>query len=198
MLVSGQEKIKKKHVESEESSVTNVKEKKVLIAYYSRKGANYVNGSIVDIPIGNTEIAAKMIQEIVGGDIFEIDTVNPYPKEYTATTEMAQRELRSGLRPEIKGTVPTMESYEVVFLGYPNWWGTMPMAVYTFLEAYDFSGKTIFPFCTHEGSGMGSSERDLARVCPNTAVEKGLSIQGSRVKDSKNNIISWLNAKKGL
>lgn len=170
----------------------NLKEKKCLVAYFSRKGYNYVNGSIVNLLVGNTETAAKMIQEITGCDTFNIDTVNSYPVDYTETTEVAQQELRQNARPELTGHVENMDSYDVIFLGYPNWWGTMPMAVYTFLEEYDFSGKTIMPFCTHEGSGMGHSESDIKKLCTNSNVQKGLSIKGSSVKTAKNDISRWI------
>lgn len=166
--------------------------KNVLIAYYSRKGANYVSGTITDLPVGNTEVVAKMIQEMTDGDLFEIDTVKPYPKDYTATTEVAQKEFRANARPEITAQVADMDSYDVVFLGYPNWWGTMPMAVFTFLDAYDFSGKTIVPFCTHEGSGIGHSESDIDKNCPKAERVKGLSIRGSRVRSAKKELENWL------
>ena len=170
----------------------NLKDKKCLIAYYSRRGNNYVNGQIRNLTVGNTETAAKMIGEITGGDLFHIDTVKTYPEDYTETTEVAQKELRENARPELTAHLEKMDSYDVIFLGYPNWWGTMPMPVFTFLEEYDFSGKTILPFCTHEGSGLGRSERDITARCPKATVLKGLAIQGTRVKDAEKEITSWL------
>ncbi|MEN6463506.1 MAG: flavodoxin [Syntrophomonas sp.] len=167
-------------------------EAKCLIAYFSRKGNNYVGGQIVDLPVGNTEVAANMIQEITGGDLFHIKAVNAYPEDYTETTEVAKHELRADVRPELTGHVENIESYDVIFLGYPNWWGTMPMPVFTFLEEYDFSGKKMVPFCTHEGSGLGHSEKDIAKLCPQATLLKGLAIHGARVKDAKKNIANWL------
>lgn len=167
-------------------------EKKCLVAYFSRKGNNYVSGRIVNLQVGNTEVAAMLIHELTGCDMFYIDTVKTYPVDYTETTEVAQQELRNNSRPKLKDYVENMDSYDIIFLGYPNWWGTMPMAVYTFLEQYDFSGKTIMPFCTHEGSGMGHSESDIKKLCPNANVQKGLSIQGSSVKNAKNDIEGWI------
>jgi flavodoxin len=164
---------------------------KTLIAYFSRKGANYVNESIVNLPVGNTEVAAKMAQEVVGGDLFEIKTVKKYPTDYTETTNVAQVEKNQNARPELTAHVENMDEYDTIILGYPNWWGTMPMAVFTFLEEYDFTGKTILPFCTHEGSGLGG-ERDIKRVCPTVNVEKGLAIQGGSVKSAAGKIKSWL------
>jgi len=163
-----------------------------LIAYYSRKGNNYVGGSIVNLPVGNTEVAAKMIQKLTGGDLFKIDTVKKYPSDYNETTEVAKKELRQNARPELSARVDNMEDYDLVYLGYPSWWGTMPMAVFTFLEAYDFSGKTIVPFCTNEGSGMGQSESDIRKLCPDARVLKGLPIRGGRVQEAENDIADWL------
>ncbi len=166
---------------------------KCLIAYFSRKGNNYVSGQIVNLPVGNTEVAAKMIQEITGGDLFHIEAVKAYPEDYTETTEAAKQELRADARQELTTHVENMDSYDVIFLGYPNWWGTMPMPVFTFLEEYDFSGKTIVPFCTHEGSGLGHSEKDIAKLSPQAKMLKGLAIHGTRVKDAKKDIANWLN-----
>lgn len=169
-----------------------MKEMKNLIAYFSRKGANYVGGSIVNLPVGNTEVAAGIIQELTGGDRFKIDTVKDYPSGYEKTTEVAQQELRQDARPELSGRVDHMADYGVIFLGYPNWWGTMPMAVHAFLETYDFSGKTILPFCTHEGSGMGRSESDIRKLCPGAKVLKGIAIRGGSVQEAGNEIAAWL------
>lgn len=169
-------------------------EAKCLIAYYSRKGNNYVNGSIVNLPVGNTEVAATTIRELTGGDGFKIATVEDYPPDYEKTTEIARQELRQNARPALSGRVENMAGYGVVLLGYPNWWGTMPMAVHAFLETYDFSGKTILPFCTHEGSGMGRSEGDIRRLCPGAKVQKGLSIRGGSVQKAGSEIAAWLRA----
>ena len=167
--------------------------KKCLIAYYSRKGNNYVGGKIVNLTIGNTEVVAKKIKGFIGGDLFEINTIKPYPVDYTETTEVAKAELRKNARPELTDAVKNMDDYDVIYLGYPNWWGTFPMAVFTFLESYDFSGKTIIPFCTHEGSGIGSSERDIKKLCPNTKVLPGIVIRGGSVSEADDLIENWLN-----
>lgn len=167
-------------------------EKKCLIAYYSRKGQNYVNGNIVDLKTGNTEVVAGMIQKITGGEMFHIESVKAYPKDYTETTNVARDELRNNARPEINGNVESMDSYDVIFLGYPNWWGTMPMPVFTFLEKYDFSGKTIVPFCTHEGSGLGRSEQDIKKLCPNADVLKGIAIRGGSAGSAVKIVSEWV------
>jgi flavodoxin len=170
----------------------NSVEEKCLIAYYSRRGNNYVNGSIVDLQIGNTEVIAMMIYEITGGDLFRIDTVRPYPEGYDETTEVAKQELRSNARPELSSQVPDIEAYDVVFLGYPNWWGTTPMAVCTFLESYEFSGKTIIPFCTHEGSGLGKSVSDIEKLCPGAEVVQPIAFRGESVNDARDEVESWI------
>ena len=166
--------------------------KKSLIAYYSRKGNNYLNGSIVYLEVGNTEVVAKIIQEQTGGDLFEIDTIKTYPEDYTETTNVAMEEKRKNARPELIRVVDQMDLYDVIYLGYPNWWGTFPMAVFTFLESHNFSGKTIIPFCTHEGSGLGNSERDIRKLCPNANVLHGIAIRGGSVKSAGNSIKTWL------
>lgn len=171
----------------------NLNEKKCLIAYYSRAGNNYFSGKIVNLPVGNTKVVADMIREITGGDVFSIDTVQSYPKDYSATTNVAKRELNENARPQLTSHVEDIESYDVIFLGYPNWWGTMPMPVFTFLDEYDFSGKTIVPFCTHEGSGLGRSENDISKLCPEATLLKGLAIHGSRVNAAKKDVADWLN-----
>lgn len=136
----------------------------ILIAYYSRRGENYCSGTVKSLPKGNTERAAEFIHSAVGGDLFEAETVTPYPESYRACTEQAKAELHDNARPELKA-YPDLAGYDTIFLGYPNWWGTMPMCMFTLLERYDLTGKTIVPFCTNEGSGMGSSERDLKWLC---------------------------------
>ncbi|HUN53824.1 MAG TPA: flavodoxin [Smithella sp.] len=165
---------------------------KSLIAYFSRNGNNYVGGSIVNLPIGNTEVIAKKLQQLTGSDLFQIKTVKSYPDDYTEATEVAQEEKKKNARPELTEKVKDMASYNVIFLGHPNWWGTMPMAVLTFLEAYDFSGKIIVPFCTHEGSGMGNSEQTIKKTCPNAKVLPGLAIIGGSADRADKDIKNWL------
>lgn len=145
---------------------------KELIAYFSRANQNYVNGVIKNLDIGNTQIAAEILQKQTGADIFKIDPVVSYSHDYSECIEEAKADQRRDARPELKAYPDSLDEYDTIYLGYPNYWGTMPMAVFTFLEKYDFSGKTIKPFCTHEGSGMGSSERDLKRICPTAKIEK--------------------------
>ena len=167
-------------------------DEKCLIAYFSRKGQNYVSGRIVDLKVGNTEVVAKMIQKIMGGDMFHIESVTAYPKDDTETTEVAKNELRANARPELTSHVENMDTYDVIFLGYPNWWGTFSAPVRTFLSEYDFSGKTIVPFCTHEGSGLGSSEQDIKKLCPKATVLNGIAIHGADAGSANTKISEWL------
>ena len=166
--------------------------KKCLIAYFSRKGQNYVSGRLVDLKVGNTEVVAKMIQKRTGGVLFHIESVTVYPNGYTEATEVAKNELHAKARPKLARQVENMGAYDVLFLGYPNWWGTMPMPVFTFLQSYDLSGKTIIPFCTHEGSGMGHSEQDIAKACPKATILEGLAIQGSTVSSAESEVSRWI------
>lgn len=172
-----------------------MKEHKILIAFYSRSGNNYVGGTIVNLKTGNTEVAAGMIEGLAGDDLFKIDPVRAYPDDYTEVTEVAKKELKENARPALKKNLGDIGDYDTVILGYPNWWGTMPMAVRTFLESKDFSGKTILPFCTHEGSGMGHSESDIKRLCPGAEVLPGLSIIGGNVRRAEGDIARWLRNK---
>jgi len=166
--------------------------KKCLIAYFSRKGQNYLSGKIVDLKVGNTEVVADMIQKRTGGDMFHIEAVTAYPNDYTETTEVAKNELRAKARPKLTGQVENMGAYDVIFLGYPNWWGAPPMPVFTFLESYDLSGKTVIPFCTHEGSGMGHSVQDIIKACPKATVQKGVAILGSSASSADSTVSGWI------
>ena len=169
----------------------NLRNKKVLVAFFSHKGQNYVSGKIIDLKKGNTAIMADIIAETAKADIFEIISVKEYPNEYNACTEEAKKELRSDSRPKLAGNID-LSSYDVIFLGYPNWWGTMPMPVWTFVEGHDFTGKTIIPFCTHEGSGMGKSESDLKNLASGADVKKGLAIHGSLITKARSDIENWI------
>ena len=154
--------------------------KKILIAYYSRRGENYVNGSIRNLKLGNTEVVAEKIKALLpGADMFRIDTTYEYSKSYMTCIEEAKQELRDQARPEVRNPLKDIEEYDTIILGYPNWWGTMPMVCYTFLESYDFTGKKIIPFCTNEGSGMGSSVRFIKKLCPTATVLDGTPIHGA-------------------
>ena len=164
----------------------------IMIAYYSRKGENYCNGQIRNLTKGNTEVVAEMIQKLTGGDSFEIETLQSYPENYQKCTEVAMQELESKARPLLKSYPGGMQEYNTIFLGYPNWWGTMPMAVFSFLENYDLKGKTIIPFCTNEGSGMGHSESDLKKLAKGAKILSGLAIHGTEAAQAKPKVQAWL------
>jgi flavodoxin len=141
---------------------------------------------------GNTRVIAYQIHKSVGGDIFEIVPVDMYPSDYDEVVEQARKELNKEYRPRLKTKVENIDSYNVVFVGYPCWWGTIPMPVATFLSEYDFSGKTIVPFCTHEGSSLGRSVMDIKKLCPQSTILDGLAVRGSDVKNAQNEVSEWL------
>jgi flavodoxin len=157
---------------------TKGRPQKILVAYFSWGG--------------NTREMAKQIGQQTAGDLFEITTVKPYPKDYDECIALAKKEQQYNARPAIAAEVKNMAAYDVIFVGYPNWWGTMPQALFTFLEAYDFSGKTIIPFCTHGGGRWGRSLNDLKKLCPDATTLKGLEISGSMVRRSKDDVVKWL------
>ena len=155
---------------------------KTLIVVYSRAGANYVSGNIVNLKKGNCLVAAEKIATKTGADIFQVEPQKEYSADYTKCTEEAQAELHTNARPAYKGEID-ISGYDTIVVGYPIWWGTFPMPLWTFLENHDFSGKKIVPFSTHEGSGLGSSVSDLKKICPGATVTAGVAIKGSRAND---------------
>lgn len=165
---------------------------KTLVAFYSRADENYVNGLIKTLEVGNTEIAANIISELTGADMFKIEQENAYAKDYNTCIAQAQDDQRKNARPKLKQYPKNLDEYDTIYLGFPNYWSTMPMAVFTFLEHFDFSDKRIKPFCTHEGSGMGSSVNDIKKLCPTAKIEKGLAIRGGSVSRSKTQIEQWI------
>ena len=168
--------------------------KKTLIAYFSRADENYFGGAMRYVKVGNTEIVVNGMKELIDADTFRIEMKAPYSPVYTTCIEEAKKDLRAKARPELVSLPESIEGYDTVVLAYPNYWGTMPMAVFTFLEAFDFTGKTILPLCTNEGSGMGSSERDIKKTCSGAEVKKGLSITGSQAANSTASVQKWLSA----
>jgi len=164
---------------------------KKLVVYFSHKGENYSKGKIVNLEKGNTEIVAEMISNILNADIFEIVAEKEYPFNYNECIEIAKKELRENSKIKLKQDIDIKE-YDTIFVGYPNWWGTMPMPVWIFLEGKDFNNKRILPFCTHEGSGLGKSESDIKKLTSGTEVLKGLAINGSEVNNAEKQIKKWL------
>ncbi|WP_294474791.1 flavodoxin [uncultured Ruminococcus sp.] len=163
----------------------------ILVAYFSRADENY---SVGTIEVGNTQILAEYIVDEVGADSFHIETVTPYPADYDECCDVAKQELNDKARPEITSSVD-MEQYDIVFLGYPIWWGDMPMAVYTFMESYDWSGKVVIPFCTHEGSGLSGTDSSIASVT-GAQVLTAIDMRGSTAQklndDTKQTVRTWL------
>ena len=162
-----------------------------LIIYYSRTGENYWNGGIKNIAKGNTEIVAEFIQSAVGGDLFEIETVKTYAADYYECIDDAKQELRANARPELKKYLDGIADYDNIFVCGPCWWGTFPMAVFTQLEKLDWSGKKVMAVMTHEGSGLGSCERDLKKICKGAAFEKGMAIHGADASKSEKTVAAW-------
>ncbi len=167
---------------------------KTLIAYFSRADENYFGGAMRYVKVGNTEIAVNLMKEMTGADTFKIEMKNPYSPVYMTCIDEAKKDLRAKARPELVSMPESIDEYDTIILAYPNYWGTMPMAVFTFLENYDFAGKTILPLCTNEGSGMGGSERDIKKTCPGADVKKGLPVTGSQAANSSEALKRWLSA----
>lgn len=162
-----------------------------LVVFYSRAGENYMNGDIRSIDVGNTEVAAGYVAKASGSDLFRLEQKVPYSDNYSKCTDEAKADQEKGVRPELV-SMPDVSGYDTIWLGFPNYWGTMPMAVFTFLEGCDLKGKRIMPFCTHEGSGMGRSVKDIEAVCPDSDVGRALPIHGADAKRSEKEIAAWV------
>ena len=163
-----------------------------LIAFYSRAGENYFGGAYRRISTGNTEKAAGMLAGLTGGRLYRIRQAQPYSDDYQTCIAEAKADLQHKARPEVLDLPGDLDAYDEIYLGYPNYWGTMPMAVYTFLESYDLTGKTIHPFCTHEGSGLSRTVQDIQKAAPGASVTKGLAIRGSGVDGAMTALEKWI------
>ena len=166
---------------------------KVLVAFFSRAGENYFPGGMKVIEKGNTHIAAEMVAELTGGDLFEIKSAEGYSDVYKECVTKAKQEYDSNARPALVED-KDIAIYDRIYLGYPNWCGTMPMPVWTFLENHDFSGKELCPFCTNEGSGLANSVADIEKLVSGAEIKSGLSIIGSQVQEAKITIQEWLDS----
>ncbi len=177
--------------------------KKPLIVYFSmpetdnpqnmtREEENstvVINGKV----LGNTQYMAQLIQEMTGGDIFRILPQKPYPTDHRTLVDLAREEQEQDARPAIVGKIEEPEAYDTIFIGYPNWWGDMPMILYTFLEQYDFSGKTLIPFCTHGGSGFSRTIRTMQDKQPGaTVIRNGYALSRSRMERAPSGVAGWL------
>ena len=165
-----------------------------IVIYYSRKGENYWAGGIRSLQKGNTEVVAEFVAEATGADLFEVETVEDYPADYYQCTDVAKTELRDQARPAVR-EMPDVAAYDTIFLGYPNWWGTMPMCLYTVIEELAatgaLEGRRICPFCTNEGSGLGGSARELKKIAKGATVEQGLSVTGNQAAQSRAAAQRW-------
>lgn len=141
---------------------------------------------------GNTGVVADMIAQATGADLFSIRTVEQYPDTYDATIDQGQQEQSDGARPELATHLENLDSYDTIFLGFPNWWGDMPMAVYTFLDEVDLSGKTVIPFVTSGGSGFSNTISTIQQMEPQATVQEGLSIGASSATGAQQQVESWL------
>jgi flavodoxin len=191
----------------------------VLIAYFTHEGNTVFDGNLSDIDAvtsasvqrrgnsfppqvidgkhkGNTQIIAEYIAEHTGGTLFAIQIADKYPVDGYETLDVSQDELAANTRPELVTHVENIDVYETMYLGYPIWHGTMPMAVRSFLEEYDFSGKTIIPFCTHDGSGLGGSRRDITAACPGATVLDGLAVRYNKVRNTRRDVEAWIDGLK--
>ena len=163
--------------------------KKALVVFFSHAGDNYAVGNI---KVGNTKIVADYISELTGADRFEIVTHKYDGMAYKPLCDLAQEEQIKDERPAFEGKLENLEQYDVIFIGGPVWWGTYPQVMFTFFDTYDLNGKTIYPFTTHEGSGLGSCVSDLRAAYPRADVKKGFSIYGHEVRTNKAKVENWL------
>ena len=170
--------------------------KRILIAYFSKEGGNFVKGAPTTLAEGNTAKIALKIKEKLGGDLFAIEPLTPYPSNYDETVKISKAEKEQNARPAVKGKVEAMGDYDVILLGYPNWWGTCPMVVLTFLEQYDLAGKEIITFCTHEGSRSLYSLADIQAAAPKAVVKEGLALNGSYLSAAEPTIEEWISSLK--
>ncbi|MDD2626293.1 MAG: flavodoxin [Methanomethylophilus sp.] len=163
----------------------------IAVVYYSRAGENCYSGAIRNVAVGNTEVVVGYVRDLTGADLFKLETVEKYPVNYTQCTDRAKAELHANARPALQ-SLPHVTAYQTVILAFPNWWGTAPMAVRTFLDAQTLAGKKVLLLCTNEGGGMGSSERDLKQACPEASFGPSLEIRGGAVTGAKDKVERWL------
>jgi flavodoxin len=186
-----------------QESETNTSTSGILIAYFSRADniefdseVDAITSASINLDgdnfTGNAALLAHMAQTVTGGDVFSIETVNKYPTGYRDTTDQAKIEQNNNVRPALSTHIDNIDDYDTVILIYPNWWGGLPMPVFTFLEEYDFTGKTIMPLCTHEGSGLGMTLSEIAKTCPGAIVSEGLAVRGGNAASAQVDVEKWL------
>ena len=165
---------------------------RTLIAYFSRADENYFGGAMRYVKTGNTEIVVDKMKDMIDADVFRIEMKEPYSPVYMTCIDEAKKDQVNDARPELVTIPESIDGYDDIILAYPNYWGTYPMAVATFLDSFDFDGKTVLPLCTNEGSGMGHSESDLKKALPGAEIKRGLAITGSCAADSDEIVKRWL------
>lgn len=165
-----------------------------LILYFSRTGENMYNGKLRVLDKGCTEIVAEQLAALTGAALFRAEQAEPYASDYNTCIAQAKRDLKQDRRPALKAMPDpaVVAAAEVVYVGYPNYWGTVPMPMWTLLDGLELGGKTIRPFCTHEGSGLARSEGDILRLCPGSKVEKGIAIRGAEAAEAGPALKEWL------
>ena len=173
------------------SSKENLKDKKSIIIYFSRADENYFGGTMRYVEKGNTEVIAEYIRDITGGDMFKVEPLEKYSEDYMTCIQEAKDRTRTHNAP-IKGNVPDLSPYEVIYIGAPVYWGGMPEEMFTALKGLDYSGKIIRPFVTHEGSGLSSIPSQIKSICAGGTVESGIAITGSTVDSARNRIENWI------
>ncbi len=169
-----------------------------IVIYFSRAGSNWVKDGVGHLDVGNTKLLAKYIQKKTGCDIFKIETTKQYPDDYYQATEVAKEELQNGFRPKLIKYPDNLEKYDKIYLGHPIWWSTFPTAVFTLLENCNLDGKMIIPFCTHEGSRIANSDRDLRQICGNAKIKSYFETRGYMCQEIdtnanlQNKINTWI------
>lgn len=164
---------------------------KSLVIYFSHTGENYMEHGVEAITKGNTEIVAETIQSITGADLFQVESLNSYPYSYQECCDKAKEELETNQKIELKNTLSSIEDYDVIYIGGPVWWGHYPMALLSLLEELHFEEKTVKPFTTHEGSGLGNTKEDIQKYCKGAFIKEGLAIRGCKAKEAHSQIESW-------
>ncbi len=165
---------------------------KVLLAYFSRAGENYYYGGRTNLTVGNTEVLAGMIRQMIRCDVYRIEAVDLYPDDYEETVARNVREQDANARPAIVNPLASIEPYDTLLLGSPIWNVRAPMIMSTFVEGFDFTGKTVMPFTTHAMSGLGTTVRDYTALCPGATIGEGLAVRGEEVQDAGAAVELWL------
>lgn len=171
----------------------------VLVAYFSYPEPDGVDAStgasrlvINDAVTGHVQFLAGIIQDATDADVFRIETVQQYPASHAPLIAQAQEELNNGDRPALRTSIENLDQYDVIFVGYPNWWGNLPAPLYTFLESYDFAGKTIVPFNSHGGSGLSNTVETIRSMQPNVDVRNGFTVSRNNVGNATDDLLNWL------